>query len=99
MQSPTRRRGLLSPSASTTNSKPAKLPQGHSMVLICQKCEARLQLDEAKTQSHPFTVRCPKCQTSDNVQAASAVTREPSGAYADALTEASPNRTFFERPA
>jgi predicted Zn finger-like uncharacterized protein len=69
------------------------------MVLICPKCEARLQLDEAKTPSHPFTVRCPKCQTSVNVQAASAVTGEPAGADADTPAEASSNRTFFERPA
>jgi CheY-like chemotaxis protein len=39
------------------------------MVLICTKCEARLQLDEAKAPSRPFSVRCPKCQTSVNVQA------------------------------
>lgn len=38
------------------------------MVLTCPKCEARLQLDEAKTPSRPFAVRCPKCQTSVNVQ-------------------------------
>jgi predicted Zn finger-like uncharacterized protein len=39
------------------------------MVLICTKCEARLQLDEAKTPTRPFTVRCPKCQTSITVAA------------------------------
>ena len=39
------------------------------MVLNCPNCEARLQLDEAKTPSRPFSVRCPKCQTSVNVQA------------------------------
>src|SRR6266480_3281011 len=38
------------------------------MVLICPKCEARLQLDEAKAPSQPFKVRCPKCQTSVSVQ-------------------------------
>src|SRR6266496_2525726 len=38
------------------------------MVLICPKCEARLQLDEAKTPSQPFKVRCPKCQASVGVQ-------------------------------
>jgi hypothetical protein len=38
------------------------------MVLICSKCEARLQLDEAKAPSRPFTVRCPKCQGAINVQ-------------------------------
>jgi predicted Zn finger-like uncharacterized protein len=38
------------------------------MVLTCSKCEARLQLDEAKAPSRPFMVRCPKCQGAINVQ-------------------------------
>jgi predicted Zn finger-like uncharacterized protein len=38
------------------------------MVLTCPQCETRLQLDEAKTPSRPFAVRCPKCQTNVNVQ-------------------------------
>src|SRR4029077_868898 len=36
------------------------------MVLICPQCNARLQLDDAKTPSRPFSVRCPKCQASVN---------------------------------
>jgi predicted Zn finger-like uncharacterized protein len=36
------------------------------MVIVCPQCSARLQLDEAKTPSRPFSVRCPKCQTSIN---------------------------------
>ncbi len=70
------------------------------MVLICSKCEARLQLDEAKAPSRPFTVRCPKCQTSVSVQSATAATAEPGSS--DALTdpEISPalSRASFERP-
>lgn len=38
------------------------------MVLICPKCEARMQLDEAKAPTQPFKVRCPKCQTGVDVQ-------------------------------
>ena len=38
------------------------------MVVSCPKCEARLQVDEAKAPSQPFKVRCPKCQTSVDVQ-------------------------------
>ena len=68
------------------------------MVLICTKCEARLQLDEAKAPSRPFSVRCPKCQTSVNVQAApaSSITAAP-----DDIVEmpATPTQTVsFERP-
>ena len=68
------------------------------MVLICSKCEARLQLDEAKAPSRSFTVRCPKCQGAINVQ--------PPQSSGDAnaedgqLTQSVPavDRTVFERP-
>jgi predicted Zn finger-like uncharacterized protein len=36
------------------------------MVLVCPQCSARLQLEESKAPSRPFSVRCPKCQTSVN---------------------------------
>jgi predicted Zn finger-like uncharacterized protein len=38
------------------------------MVIICQQCSARLQLDDAKVPSRSFTVRCPKCQQIINAQ-------------------------------
>ncbi len=34
------------------------------MIILCQKCEARLQVDETKVPSRPFVIRCPKCHTS-----------------------------------
>jgi predicted Zn finger-like uncharacterized protein len=33
------------------------------MIIVCQKCSSRLQVDEAKVPSRPFVVRCPKCNT------------------------------------
>jgi len=69
------------------------------MVLICSKCEARLQLDEAKAPSRPFTVRCPKCQTSVSVQPATAATVEPGSPDAATSPDAPSGRTLFERPA
>jgi predicted Zn finger-like uncharacterized protein len=54
------------------------------MVLICPKCEARMQLDEAKAPSKPFKVRCPKCETSVSVHQPEA--------------PAVPDRSLFERP-
>ncbi len=69
------------------------------MVLICSKCEARLQLDEAKAPSRPFTVRCPKCQGAINVQppqsSASAATEEGQSKQSSPVTA---DRTAFERP-
>ncbi len=71
------------------------------MVLICPKCEARLQLDEAKAPSRPFTVRCPKCQASINAQAAPANVEEPGSAEVVNSPETAPvsSRSPFERPA
>jgi len=34
------------------------------MIIVCQKCDARLQVDEAKIPARPFTIRCPKCNSS-----------------------------------
>ena len=67
------------------------------MVLICPKCEARLTLDEAKAPSRPFSVRCPKCQSSVNVQPSAAKTMT---ALTDEVVEMPPtsNQSPFERP-
>lgn len=70
------------------------------MVLICSKCEARLQLDEAKAPSRPFTVRCPKCQGAINVQPPAS--SDAASAEEGQLKQGSPviaDRTAFERPA
>jgi len=68
------------------------------MVLICSKCEARLQLDEAKAPTRPFTVRCPKCQTSVNVQPASPAAVESGLPDAGTSPDGVLSRTLFERP-
>jgi ActR/RegA family two-component response regulator len=69
------------------------------MVVICTKCEARLQLDEARAPTRPFTVRCPKCQTSVNVQLATLPTAQPETPEAVISAEApAPGRSPFERP-
>jgi ActR/RegA family two-component response regulator len=68
------------------------------MVLICSKCEARLQLDEAKAPSRPFTVRCPKCQTSVSVQPETATAVEPGTPDAATSPDAPSGRALFERP-
>lgn len=72
------------------------------MVLTCPKCESRLQLDEAKTPTRPFAVRCPKCQANVNVQpngevlAASTSDQPP---LAASETAARNSVSAFERPA
>jgi predicted Zn finger-like uncharacterized protein len=59
------------------------------MVLVCPQCSARLQIDDAKAPSGPFSVRCPKCQTSVNHPAAAA--DEPPAASVDVSAPTSPN--------
>lgn len=74
------------------------------MVLICSKCEARLTLDDAKTPAPPFSVRCPKCQTSITVQPAAPESAElpppesPSVPEAPAAAAPAGVRLSFERP-
>src|SRR6185503_19427937 len=68
------------------------------MVLICPQCDARLQLDEAKAPSRPFTVRCPKCQTAVNVEAAPAGENAPPESVAQ-TPSTTPPMSQFERPA
>src|SRR5712691_4367438 len=67
------------------------------MVLSCPKCEARLQLDDAKAPSRPFTVRCPKCQGAINVQPSTTPEDTLSEAVPLAHTSSSPDRVAFER--
>lgn len=31
------------------------------MIIVCQNCASRLQVNEMKVPSRPFTIRCPKC--------------------------------------
>ena len=38
------------------------------MIVVCSQCTTRLQLDDAKIPSRPFTIRCPKCQSIINGQ-------------------------------
>src|SRR5215203_5977384 len=33
------------------------------MIIVCQKCSTRLQVDEEKSPNRPFNVRCPKCNS------------------------------------
>ncbi len=34
------------------------------MIIACQNCSSRLQIDETKVPARPFTIRCPKCNNS-----------------------------------
>jgi len=48
------------------------------MIVVCSQCTTRLQLDDAKLPSRPFTIRCPKCQNIINAQPPVAATEQGS---------------------
>jgi predicted Zn finger-like uncharacterized protein len=33
------------------------------MIIVCQKCDSRLQVDDTKVPARPFIIRCPKCNS------------------------------------
>jgi predicted Zn finger-like uncharacterized protein len=36
------------------------------MIIVCQKCATRLQVDDEKSPTRPFNVKCPKCNTTNS---------------------------------
>jgi predicted Zn finger-like uncharacterized protein len=41
------------------------------MIIVCPKCSTRLQVDQEKSSSRPFNVRCPKCSATISASGAS----------------------------
>jgi predicted Zn finger-like uncharacterized protein len=68
------------------------------MVLTCPKCQARLHVDDAKTPAAPFTVKCPKCQTSVSGQPQSCATGDSPAAPSPVTENPPPENMPFERP-
>ena len=46
------------------------------MIIVCQKCSTRLQVDDEKSPKRPFNVRCPKCNSTVSSGPASPVTEQ-----------------------
>jgi predicted Zn finger-like uncharacterized protein len=68
------------------------------MIILCQKCGSRLQVDETKIPSRPFTIRCPKCNA--NVDCASTSPAVDQSAIAVGGSPATGNPRFEQpRPA
>lgn len=65
------------------------------MNIVCPKCSARLQIDDAKAPSSPFTVRCPKCNAAVEAQPVDALA-DQRGTGVSKSTTTDPSR--FERP-
>lgn len=65
------------------------------MIISCQKCGSRLQVDEAKIPSRPFTVRCPKCNSSVECGSASPAVEQSAIAVGGSPATGNPR---FEQP-
>jgi predicted Zn finger-like uncharacterized protein len=46
------------------------------MIIVCQKCSTRLQIDDEKSPNRPFNVRCPKCNNTISAGPASPATEQ-----------------------
>jgi|SRR5215212_1500568 len=46
------------------------------MIIVCPKCATRLQIDDEKSPSRPFNVRCPKCSSTISSGPASPATEQ-----------------------
>ena len=57
------------------------------MIIICQKCSSRLQVDETKIPSRPFIIRCPKCHSSVDSGGASVPEQNATAAGSSTSTE------------
>ena len=64
------------------------------MIIVCQECNSRLQVDETKVPSRSFSVRCPKCNSNIN----SAPNPGPAGHSALALGESPATENPREHP-
>jgi predicted Zn finger-like uncharacterized protein len=46
------------------------------MIIVCPKCTTRLQIDDEKSPNRPFSVRCPKCNSTVSSGPASPATEQ-----------------------
>ena len=65
------------------------------MIIVCPTCSSRLQLDEAKVSSRPFTIRCPKCNSNVASGSTNSAVEQSAVAVGGSPATASPR---FEQP-
>jgi predicted Zn finger-like uncharacterized protein len=66
------------------------------MIIVCQKCSSRLQVDDAKVPSRPFNVRCPKCNSEINTTGSQNPAVEQNSLFAGGA--ATPSNSRFSQP-
>ncbi len=66
------------------------------MIIVCQKCSSRLQVDDTKASVSPFTIHCPKCNTRVDCKTSSPAVEQSALAVGGSPATGSPR---FEQPA
>ena len=59
------------------------------MIIVCPNCSTRLQIDDEKAPSRPFTVRCPKCGNNVNSATVSPASEQSALAVGESPSTAS----------
>ena len=62
------------------------------MIIVCQKCSSRLQVDETKAPSKSFTIRCPKCNANVGSESASPAVEQGAVALSSSPATGNPRR-------
>ncbi len=65
------------------------------MIIVCQKCSSRLQVDETKVPTGSFSIRCPKCDSSVEFAGPGPAVEQSAIALGDSPASANPR---FEKP-
>jgi predicted Zn finger-like uncharacterized protein len=65
------------------------------MIIVCQNCSSRLQVDETKMPTSAFTIRCPKCNNSVEFTAPSPTVEQSAIAMGDSPATANAR---FDQP-
>ncbi len=65
------------------------------MIITCQNCSSRLQVDETKVPARPFTIRCPKCNRSVDASSAGPALEESATAASGSPATENPR---FDQP-
>jgi predicted Zn finger-like uncharacterized protein len=65
------------------------------MIIVCQKCASRLQVDETKVPTGSFSIRCPKCNSTVEFAAPSPALEQGVVALGDSAANGS---SHFEQP-
>lgn len=65
------------------------------MIIVCQNCASRLQVDQTKIPSRPFTIRCPKCNGNVECSSVSPAVEQSATAIGDSPATGNPR---FEQP-